>query len=122
MRSRQSLVKEADRVFSIHIRNRGANYGYNHCYTCSAYMPVEGLQCGHFRPRRYLNTRWHPFNCWPQCNDCNVEKHGNLTKYKNKLVAQYGQDAVDAIYELSTGSEKITEEYIRNIIKTYKST
>jgi len=47
---------------------------------------------------------------------------GNLSKYKNKLVAQYGSDAVAAIYELSTGTEKITQEFIRNIIKEYKST
>ena len=122
MRSRQSLIKEADRVFSLHIRNRGSGYGYNHCYTCSAYMPVEELQCGHFRPRRYLNTRWHPFNCWPQCNTCNVDKYGNLKKYKNKLVAQYGPDAVDAIYELSIGRDKITPGFIRMMIKEYKST
>jgi len=122
MRSRQSLIQEADRVFSLYIRNRGSAFGYNHCYTCSAYMPVEELQCGHFRPRRYLSTRWHPFNCWPQCNTCNVEMGGNLSKYKNKLVAQYGSDAVAAIYELSTGTEKITQEFIRNIIKEYKST
>lgn len=121
MRSRKSLIKEADRVFSLYIRNRGETFGYNHCFTCPTYLPIEALQCGHFRARRYLNTRWHPFNCWPQCNTCNVEKHGNLEVYEAKLVALYGQDAVDAIYELSTALEKITDEYIRNIINKYKS-
>ena len=119
--SRKSSIKEADRVFSLYIRNRGATYGYNHCFTCGAYLPIEELQCGHFRPRRYLNTRWHPFNCWPQCNTCNVDKHGNLTVYESKLVALYSQEAVDAIYELSTALQKITEEDIKEIIKKYKN-
>lgn len=121
MRSRKSLIKEADRVFGIHIRNRGARFGWNHCFTCPTYLPVESLQCGHFRPRRYLNTRWHPFNCWPQCNTCNVDKHGNLDKYEKKLIALYGQDAVDGIYELSLDSNGGLEDYeIRNVIDKYK--
>lgn len=83
-------------------------------------MPIEELQCGHFRPRRYLNTRWHPFNAWPQCNECNVEKGGNLEVYEAKLVANYGQDAVDAIYELSTAYKKITEDEIKRLAKKYR--
>ncbi len=120
MRSRKSLTKEADRVFSIHIRHRGETFGYNRCLTCGVYLPIEDLQCGHFRPRRYLNTRWHPFNCWPQCNRCNVELSGNLELYERKLRSLYGDDAVDAIYRLSTDPPEVTEENIREIIKKYK--
>lgn len=118
--SRKTLIKEADRVASLYVRNRGSAFGYNHCFTCGNYLPVEALQCGHFRPRRYLSTRWHPFNIWPQCSTCNVDKHGNLKKYETKLVSMYGQDAVDGIYELSTDSEKITDEFIKETIKNYK--
>lgn len=122
MRSRKSLIKEADRVFSLYIRNRGATFGYNHCYTCGEYLTIEALQCGHFRPRRYFNTRWHPFNCWPQCNTCNVDKRGNLEKYENKLAAQYGQDAVDAIYELSHADNGGLDDYeIKEIIDKYRA-
>ena len=118
--SRQTSIREADRVFSLYIRNRGARFGRNHCFTCGAYLPVEELQCGHFRPRRYLNTRWHPFNCWPQCNHCNVELGGNLKVYEAKLVAAYGQDAVDGIYYLSTAQNKVTEDDIKAIIREYR--
>lgn len=117
--SKKSLIERADRAFSLYIRNRGSNYGYNHCFTCNAYLPVDELQCGHFRPRRYLNTRWHPFNCWSQCNTCNVEKHGNLEVYEKKLRALYGDDAVDGIYELSYSKNKVTEEDVKEIIKKY---
>lgn len=119
-KARKRLVKEADRVFSLHIRNRGETYGYNHCYTCGCYLPVGELQCGHFRPRRYMATRWHPVNCWPQCNECNVEKGGNLEKYELKLSNQFGQDVVDALYDLSTSLTGVTDEELKEIIKKYK--
>lgn len=118
--SRKSLIREADRVFSLHIRNRGATYGYNHCFTCGIYLPIEALQCGHFRPRRYLSTRWHPFNCWPQCSTCNIDKNGNLEKYEAKLVSLYGRDAVDGVYELSAEYNKVTDDDIKAIIKEYR--
>lgn len=118
--TRKRLVKEADRVFSLYIRNRGERYGYNHCFTCGVYLPVEALQCGHFRPRRYLSTRWHPFNCWPSCNRCNVELNGNLEVYEQKLRNSYGDDAVDAIFELSHSKDHVSDDEIKEIIKVYK--
>lgn len=118
--ARQRLIKRADTAFSLYIRNRGESYGYNHCFTCGVYLPIEALQCGHFRPRRYMSTRYHPFNCWPQCNNCNVESNGNLEVYESKLRSAYGDDAVDAIYELSTSSTGITDEELKEIIKKYK--
>ena len=120
MRSRESLVKEADRVFSLYVRNRGETYGWNHCYTCGLYKPIDYLQAGHFIPRRYFNVRWHPLNVWVQCNKCNVEMGGNLAKYENKLVAQYSQDAVDALWDLARNGDGVTDGEIREIIKKYK--
>lgn len=119
-RTRKSLIKEADRVFSLYVRNRGARFGYNHCYTCPAYLPIEELQAGHFIKRRYHNTRWHPLNVWPQCNHCNVDLHGNLEKFENKLVAQYSALAVEALWDLAYTNDGLTDEEIRNIILKYK--
>lgn len=122
MRSRKSLIKEADRVFSLYVRNRGARFGYNHCYTCIAYLPVEELQAGHFINRRFLNVRWHPLNVWPQCNTCNVSKHGNLVKYKAKLIAQFSELALDALYDLSHENNGGLDDYeIREVIDKYKA-
>lgn len=120
--SRSSLIAEADRVFSLFIRKRGSDFGYNYCFTCNVRLAIEELQCGHFRPRRYLSTRWHIFNCWPQCNRCNVELSGNLVVYEKKLVALYGQDAVDGIYYLSYHGDKVTEDDLKEIIKKYRNT
>ncbi len=122
MRSRKSLIKEADRVFSLYVRKRGATFGYNHCYTCGKYLPIDELQAGHFINRRYFNVRWHILNVWAQCNTCNVEKHGNLVKYEAKLRAQYSDLAVDALFDLSHENNGGLDDYeIRNIIDKYKA-
>lgn len=121
MRSRKSLIKEADRVFSLYIRKRGSTFGYNHCYTCPTYIPIEELQAGHFINRRFFNVRWHPLNVWPQCNTCNVEKHGNLVKYKAKLIAQFSELAIDALYDLShENNGGLADHEIREVIDKYK--
>ena len=120
MRKRQSLIKEADRVFSLHIRNRGATYDFNHCFTCGVYMAVWELQAGHFINRRYLKVRWHPVNVWPQCNECNVIKGGNLVVYESKLVAMFSQDAVDGLWVLAREGDDLTDADINDIIKLYK--
>lgn len=121
MRSRKSLIKEADRVFSLYVRNRGETYGYNHCYTCGVYLPIEELQAGHFIRRGYFNVRWHVLNVWPQCNDCNVTKNGNLKKFEKKLIALYTQDAVDALWDVAhENNGGIDDHDIDAIIKKYR--
>lgn len=120
MKVRKSLIKRADTLFSLHIRNRGATYGYNHCFTCGVYLPVGDLQAGHFISRRFINTRWHPVNVWPQCNHCNVELGGNLEVYERKLIAQFSQDAVDGLWILAREGNRVTEAEINEIVKNYK--
>lgn len=120
MRSRKSLIKEADRVFSLYVRNRGERFGYNNCFTCGRYLPVEELQAGHFLSRRFQNTRWHPVNVWAQCNTCNVEKSGNLKVYEERLIKQFSQEAIDQLRELSYRNDGLTDQEIAEIIKKYK--
>lgn len=70
--------------------------------------------------RRFFNTRWHPVNCWPQCNDCNVVKHGNLVIYEAKLRAQFGDEAIDELKELAYSMDKVTEADIVSVINKHK--
>lgn len=121
MRSRKGLIKEADRVFSLYVRRRGSTYGYNHCYTCGDYLPIEELQAGHFINRRFLNVRWHPLNVWPQCNTCNVEKSGNSEVYKRKLTSQFSELAVEALWDLARSGDSLTEVDIKELIKKNKN-
>lgn len=104
----------------MYIRTRGESSGYNQCYTCNRVYEWGILQCGHFMSRRFMNTRWHPVNCWPQCNDCNVVKSGNLVIYEAKLRAQFGDEAIDELIALARSTDKVREEDIASVIKKYR--
>ena len=56
-------TEEADRLFSLIIRSRGA------CENCGS---VVGLQCAHGFSRRYRNTRWDARQCYALCSGCHV--------------------------------------------------
>ncbi len=119
-RTRKSLIKEADRVFSLYVRNRGSTFGYNHCYTCGKYLDVSELQAGHFISRRFQNVRWHPVNVWPQCNTCNVDKHGNLEVYETKLGAMFSPLVVEALWDLAHTNDGLSDDEIKKVIDKYK--
>lgn len=117
---RSRATKEADRVFSLYIRQRGSNGTHNFCFTCGVYLEIGSLQCGHFMKRGFFNTRWHELNCWPQCNDCNVEKRGNLVVYRKILVSKYGELAVEGLEDLALAPSEISTPDIKEITKKYK--
>lgn len=71
--------------------------------------------------RRFLSTRWHPVNVWPQCKECNQTKHGQLDIFEAKLRARFGDEAIDELIALAHSNDKVTEVYIANVIQTYKS-
>jgi hypothetical protein len=78
------------------------------------------MDAGHFMSRRFLNTRWHPVNVWPQCRDCNQTHHGRVDIYERKLRAMFGEEAVDELIELAYVIDKVSEDDIKEIINRYK--
>lgn len=56
--SRSRMIKEADRVWSLYIRERDRGLP---CITCGTSW-TENQQAGHFMSRRHLNTRWEMHN------------------------------------------------------------
>lgn len=116
---RAKLIRDADRVHSLYVRQLGMFNGMNRCYTCDIVMPWKELQCGHFINRRKLAVRWHINNCRPQCNDCNVTLGGNLEVYERRLAAELGEDFKEKLwYEINTRG-KVTSVDIREIIEKY---
>lgn len=116
---RSDLISRADKRFSVYVRTRGEDRGYNNCYTCNRTYEWQAMDAGHFMSRRFFNTRWHPLNVWPQCQDCNRVKRGNLVIYESKLRVQFGDDAIDALIDLARSTDKVREEDILDIIKKY---
>ncbi len=65
--SLSKIRNEADRVWSLYIRERDR---WLPCITCE--KPWEDtFQAGHFMSRRHLNTRWEKLNWAGQCPKCN---------------------------------------------------
>lgn len=92
----------------------------NYCYTCLKDYSIAQLQCGHYMRRDYFMTRWNEMNCHPQCNHCNVEMHGNLKVYRMRLVAEYGESAVEQLEQLARRSGKVTTLDVQAVIDQYK--
>ena len=84
-KSFQQLKKQADKVFSLFIRNKYAKDGKVKCFTCDKIFLVKEIQNGHYISRTYLNLRWSELNCKPQCVSCNIFKRGNLDEFALRL-------------------------------------
>jgi hypothetical protein len=94
---------ELDRVFSKWVRTVYSKDGRVACYTCGKIAPIEEMDCGHFNPRQYLETRWDERNCKPQCTHCNRYKNGEPTIFARNLVQEHGQEI---LHELSKNNFK----------------
>lgn len=96
-------MKEADRVFSIHIRKKYADKdGMVKCYTCPLvrHYRSRGMTCGHFVSRKAKNTRYDERNCRPQCFYCNSQRFGNgrPVEFSAGLVQEYGEGIVEELF------------------------
>lgn len=113
------LIHELDKVTSEYVRkSRADKNGLAYCYTCGARLPWRQLDCGHFRSRRFIQTRFDLDNLRPQCQACNRYKHGNLEIYRQKLVRELGENKV---IELETRpSRKLFEIELEQLVKERK--
>lgn len=117
---RSQLIGFADKYHSAYIRAEGGDGVWNWCYTCGTRVLIDEIQNGHFLRRGFINTRWDDMNCHPQCNECNVVKHGNLKVYEQKLRADYGDEAIDGLKQLAHSGNKVSQADIQEVIDSYK--
>ena len=80
---RKHLKAECDRLFSLHIRNRGA---------CESGRPnhAGGLQCAHGFSRRYLGVRWNESNAWALCAGCHTFYTHHPIEWDDWLADKWG--------------------------------
>ncbi len=113
------LKKEADRVFSLYIRQKYANHEGNiKCYTCPYVGTVKKLQCGHFVSRFYLDTRYDERNCRPQCITCNIWRKGRTPEFAALLKEELGEGIVDELF--AKGRKLVKNFDYQAIILLYK--
>lgn len=116
-----ALTKELDRVFSLFIRLRDSNSeGMGKCITCDKVGHYKEMHCGHFRSRKYLNTRWNACNCNLQCPTCNLYNNGEEFIHGLKIDEKYGEGTAMKMFEESKVVVKLDRENLKTLIRWYQ--
>lgn len=114
------LTKKLDTVFSLYIRLENANNkGMVKCFTCDNEHYYKAIQNGHFQSRRFMSTRFDPFNCAPQCYACNVGMSGMQYEFGKRIDLKYGQGMADLIVQKSKGVYKFDPEEMLELIEFF---
>lgn len=96
--TRSKLIKEADRLYSLHVRQFYADKeGAVLCYTCPYKAHWKKMQNGHYITRSKKYVRWDLDNCRPQCFVCNMRNQGMSHIFRENLVGEIGIDRVEAL-------------------------
>ena len=112
---------KADQEFSRYIRLRDSDeMGHVVCCTCGKVVFWKDADCGHFRKRRHLPTRWLETNAHAQCKECNQGKDGAHVEYCHFLNRKYGPGIVLKLSQISQYKDKYTQVEVDNIAKMYK--
>lgn len=82
--SRSKLAKEADRLFSLKIREDGA------CRKCGK---TTNLQCSHIVSRSYHATRWDLDNAQCLCSGCHIYFTHHPIEFEKFVVSCIGVEA-----------------------------
>ena len=120
-RTRSSLEKELDRVFSIFIRMRDANEnGIVHCISCGKADHWTAMDNGHYISRVHRSTRWHELNCHVQCKRCNIFMKGNYPAYALALTRKFGANVLEELSALKNTTAKISSFEMQEMIEHYR--
>ena len=115
--SRKKLIEKLDKVFSLFVRLRDNGV----CYTCGKRGDIKQMQAGHYISRSCMALRWHEANVHCQCYSCNVCKHGDLITYRERLVKDYGQSAIEELESKRYITYKHSIEDLEKLIDFYKN-
>lgn len=115
--SRKKLIEKLDKVFSLFIRLRDNCV----CYTCWKRGEIRQMQAGHYVSRKCMLLRWDEKNVHCQCYSCNVCKHGDLITYRERLVKDYGQSAIEELESKRYITYKHSIEELEKMIDFYKN-
>ena len=89
------------------------------CFTCGKKDSYKSMDAGHYIHGNRMD--FVPMNIHCQCSRCNRFLHGNLGVYGERLIAEYGEQAVAELRELSKKEHKFTIIELEDIINELKS-
>tara|TARA_R110000796_G_scaffold218320_1_gene334277 strand:+ start:154 stop:546 length:393 start_codon:yes stop_codon:yes gene_type:complete len=118
-KSRKSLIKKLDTIFSQFIRRRFAENEIAKCVTCAKQAHYKDLQAGHFMSRKHYSTRWDEINVQVQCSGCNVFRYGEQFKFGMYLEKAYGKGTAEDMHNKSREITKYSDIHLLEKIDYY---
>ena len=116
---RKRLIMELDKYCSLIVRVGASDkYGNCLCYICGRKLPYRQMHNGHYKSRQFLGTRFDFDNMRASCPNCNVVLHGNIPKYKEKLIREIGEKKVNDLERKKT--LKPTTPELEELLKEMK--
>jgi len=115
--------KKADKVFSLFIRKRDAEFGGS-CITCGKWFDYDEMDAGHFISRNCLQLRYNEKNVNAQCRGCNRFRSGEQALYVRGLDSKYKKGTADKLLDIYMESKKNIQsfpvEFYQDIYHKYK--
>tara|TARA_R100000541_G_C1892260_1_gene83644 strand:+ start:1116 stop:1505 length:390 start_codon:yes stop_codon:yes gene_type:complete len=120
-KSRKSIVKRLDTVFSLYIRLKDADQnGYVKCISCDKIKHYKEVDAGHFISRRYMSTRYDVLNVFAQCRYCNRYAEGNQWLY-SKALEKIKKGLPKKLYLKSKQTKKYSGDDLESLITFYNN-
>ena len=113
--SLKSLRKKAWDLQSEYIRKSERGI----CFTCGVKKRWLKQQAGHYIHGNRMDFVALNIHC--QCPRCNCYLSGNLGVYAERMIAEYGEQAVAELREISKQEHKYTIFELEELITKYKT-
>jgi len=92
------------------------------CFTCGVLVPRgRNLHAGHWKKRSNRSVLFERANCNAQCRVCNIDQHGNMRVYEQKMIEKYGQAEHDRIVILSKQVKRWTDDELEPMVATWRA-
>jgi len=133
--SKSDLLKKADNLFSLFIRERDADKNRNiQCVCCGKVYNLDQVdkdgnkivQNMHFINRDVYSLRFDEDNCHSGCNYCNYDMFKNKNgiayqRYYQFMITSYGEDAVAEMILAHRKINKLELTQLKTIIEHYSN-
>jgi len=115
------LKKLAQIVVNRFIRLKYAHSdGTTRCYTCLRWVSSKQIDASHFISVKHQSTRFDLNNLRACCTDCNRLNYGNLKRFRQHLVEEIGESAVEELEMRSKDIKHWTKQELLDIIEKFK--
>ena len=116
MKTKADYTKEAQQAFNEFIRTRDNG---DNCISCGREHKGQ-YHAGHYRTTKAApQLRFHPMNCFLQCQPCNTHLSGNIIEYRKVLKNKIGNFNLEWL-ESNQTSINYSKEDLIEIKRWYK--